>query len=77
MFSVFHTWRTESETDLSRREDAMGTRCKKIIGARGIALRLDLDDEAARETSDKTIKIKGREIGRVAGNGKIKKSKRR
>lgn len=48
MFNVLHTWRTESETDLSRRENAMGTRCKKIIGARGITLRLDLDEEAAR-----------------------------
>lgn len=66
MFDVLRTWRTGSETDPSRREDATGTRCKKIIGARGITLRLDLDEEAARETSDKTIKIKGREIGRVA-----------
>lgn len=44
--------------------DFHGTRCKKIIGGRYHSHRLDLDEEA-RARSDKTIKIKGREIGRV------------
>lgn len=60
---MFSTHGAQSQTDLSRKEDAMGTRCKKIIGARGITLRLDLDEKAARDVgqNDKDKRARDRE----------------